>query len=158
MIRKIKSYVIRIAHPLRKFYWRVAKPEGRGVKVMAFDKAEQLLLVRHSYGRSDLWMLPGGAIDKGEEAATAAKRELKEETALDAIALTFFAHYHNEWEGKRDHVTLFTCEVLGAAVIDQQEIIEARFFALSQLPDTLSAATHRRVEDWKSGRAQSDRW
>lgn len=158
MIRKIRSYAIRIAYPLRKLYWRLAKPEGHGVKVMAFNKAGQLLLVRHSYGRSDLWMLPGGAIDKGEEAIDAAIRELKEETALDARDLTFFAHYHNEWEGKRDHVTLFTCEVLGAPVIDQEEIIEARFFALNRLPDTLSPATHRRVEDWKSGRAQSNRW
>lgn len=148
MMRKLRSWAIRIGHPLRKLYWRIAKPEGHGVKVMAFDEEGRLLLVRHSYGRSDLWMLPGGAIDKGEEADAAAIRELKEETALDADGLTLFAHYLNNLEGKRDHVTLFTCTVKGAHRIDEQEIIEARFFALHALPDTISAATYRRVEEW----------
>ena len=158
MMRRLKSLAIRVGHPLRKLYWRIAKPEGHGVKIMAFDEGGRLLLVRHSYGRSDLWMLPGGAIDKGEEAADAAVRELKEETALDALNLRFFAHYHNALEGKRDHVALYSCQVTGSPRIDEQEIIEARFFALDALPDTISAATYRRVVDWQNGGAQSDRW
>lgn len=158
MIGKAKALAIRIGHPLRKIYWRIAKPEGFGVKVMAFDGDGRLLLVRHSYGRSDLWMLPGGAIDKGEEAEAAAARELKEETALDAINLTLFGQYLSNWEGKRDHVALFTCTIDGTLQIDKQEIVEARFFALDALPDSISAATYRRVEDWRQGRPQSDRW
>lgn len=158
MLSKAKKLAIRIAHPLRKIYWRIAKPEGFGVKVMAFDADGRLLLVRHSYGRSDLWMLPGGAIDKGEEAEAAAIRELKEETALDAINLTLFAHYLNNWEGKRDHVALFSCAVDGTLQIDKQEIIEARFFTLDTLPESISAATYRRVGDWRNGGAQSDHW
>lgn len=154
----IRRLALRIAHPVRRLYWRIAKPVRHGVKVMAFDEGGRLLLVRHAYGASDLWMLPGGAIDRGESHIAAAARELREETALVAKALTFFGDYVTLSEGKRDHVALFTARVSGEPVIDGKELVEARFFVLSDLPASTSPATQRRVADWQAGRPQSDQW
>lgn len=150
--------LLRIAHPLRRLYWRVAKPVRYGVKLMAFDETGRLLLVRHVYGASSLWMLPGGAIDRGETAGEAAVRELMEETALAAADLALFGDYVTEAEGKRDHVALFHCRAGGKMVIDRREIAEARFFALDTLPQTTSPATLRRIADWHAGRPASPRW
>ena len=53
--------------------------------VVLNEKAEILLLQRSSESKMfpGLWGLPGGHIDKGENAIEAAKRELKEETGLE---------------------------------------------------------------------------
>ncbi len=53
-----------------------------GVCVLAFDENENVLLVRqyrYALGR-EMLELPAGKIDKGEDPAEAAKRELQEET------------------------------------------------------------------------------
>ena len=154
----LRGRIIRLIHPVRLLYWRIAKPERYGVKVMAFDEAGRVLLVRHSYGRSDLWMLPGGGINRNEDDASAAARELKEETALEAQDLKLFGRYLSELEAKRDHVALFTCRVKGELVIDGKEIAEAQFFTLDALPETISTATNARIMDWKSGRKRSTKW
>ena len=154
----MRAQALRIAHQLRRLYWRIAKPVRYGVKVMAFNHAGQLLLVRHVYGSAHLWMLPGGAIDRGEAAEHAAARELMEETALDAKALRLFGHYTTVAEGKRDHIALFACTVEGAPRIDQRELAEARFFALDALPADTSPATRRRVADWQAGQPAGSAW
>lgn len=154
----LRATIIRLIHPVRLLYWRIAKPDRYGVKMMAFDEAGRVLLVRHSYGRSDLWMLPGGGINRNEDDASAAVRELKEETALEAQNLRLFGRYLSELEGKRDHVALFSCMVAGEPIIDEKEITEAQFFALDALPETISAATYARMLDWKGGQQRSTKW
>ncbi len=53
-----------------------------GVRVIISDEQDRLLLVcQHHEGR-DIWMLPGGAIEEGENAMEAARREVLEETGL----------------------------------------------------------------------------
>jgi ADP-ribose pyrophosphatase YjhB (NUDIX family) len=55
-----------------------------GVRVVVLDEEGRLLLVRQRHEGRDLWLLPGGGIDEGENAAEAAVRELFEETGLQA--------------------------------------------------------------------------
>ena len=51
-------------------------------------KNKKILLVKRAKNPGKgLWGLPGGFIEKGESPETAAKRELKEETALDGYAV-----------------------------------------------------------------------
>ncbi len=72
--------LIDLAYRLRRRAMALVGWRTRGVKVMAFDASGRVLLVRHRYGRSDLWMLPGGGIARGEAPIAAALRELMEET------------------------------------------------------------------------------
>ncbi len=154
----VRAFVYRYGFPLIRIYWRLTGAKRYGVKVMAFNDAGALLLVRHAYGNSAAWMLPGGAIDRGETAEQAAPRELMEETALVAQQLTLFGHYFTQAEGKQDNVALFTARVEGAPQIDAKELVEARYFPLDALPPETSPATRRRIADWQAGRPGTDRW
>jgi 8-oxo-dGTP pyrophosphatase MutT (NUDIX family) len=52
------------------------------VRVILFDEAGRVLLVRQRHGERDIWMPPGGGIEEGENAPEAAAREVLEETGL----------------------------------------------------------------------------
>ena len=53
-----------------------------GVRVIVKDEKGRVLLVCQRHEGRDIWMLPGGAIEEGENAVEAAKREVLEETGL----------------------------------------------------------------------------
>ena len=57
-----------------------------GVRVAVPDREGRVLLVRQWHDGRDIWMLPGGMIEAGEDAEQAAVREVQEETGL-AITL-----------------------------------------------------------------------
>src|SRR5262245_15745992 len=76
------------------------------VRLMAFDAAGPVFLVRHSYLPG--LHLPGGAVDPGETCLQAAEREAAEEggLALD-VPPELFQIYMNPSGGRHDHVVLF---------------------------------------------------
>lgn len=58
-------------------------------RILLIDQAGRLLLFRYRHGDGPLagmsyWATPGGALDEGETYAEAARRELREETGIDA--------------------------------------------------------------------------
>ena len=53
------------------------------VSVIIVNDKEEILLVQHQKSGRYYWVLPGGRIEYGEDFATCAVRELKEETNLD---------------------------------------------------------------------------
>ncbi|MBI3591035.1 MAG: NUDIX hydrolase [Candidatus Melainabacteria bacterium] len=60
----------------------VQRPNFR-VSVIIVNDREEILLVQHRKVNRYYWVLPGGRIEYGEDFATCAVRELKEETNLD---------------------------------------------------------------------------
>lgn len=62
---------------------RVARPAAR---ILLVDREGRALLFRFEPGddRAPFWCTPGGALDPGERYAAAARRELFEETGIDA--------------------------------------------------------------------------
>lgn len=53
-----------------------------GVRVILIDEEERILMVCHNHDGKDIWMVPGGGIEVGENSIEAAKREMLEETGL----------------------------------------------------------------------------
>jgi nudix-type nucleoside diphosphatase (YffH/AdpP family) len=128
---------------------RVREPSGVTVRrdvvrhpgsvvVMAVDETDErwrVLLIRqfrYAAGR-ELWELPAGRIDEGEEALSAARRELLEETGITAKrwkkAISFFSS-----PGFLDEtMELFLARGLkqGEAQPEEDEVIRARFFPIS---------------------------
>lgn len=154
MLRLLMPFASR----LRRLVLRLAGRDTHGVKLLVTDRAGRILLVRHSYGRSDLHMLPGGGVGRGEAAEAAARRELREETGCGARDLTLIARFESRDEGRRDVVDLFHALTEDVPVADGRELIEAAFFAPDALPATLSAATRRRIDEWQGRRARTTDW
>ena len=148
----------RLAHGVRRRVFRLLNRHTRGAKVIAVNAAGEVLLVRNSYGRRHLWVLPGGAIGRGEEPAAAAARELREETGLTAGALLPLGTFETTEEGWRDTVHVFTTTCSGAPHGDGGEIAALGFFAPDALPANASDATQRRIAEWRGERGVTGVW
>ncbi|MEH3103371.1 MAG: NUDIX domain-containing protein [Sphingomonas phyllosphaerae] len=147
-----------LAYWLRRRAMALVGWRTHGVKLLVFDRAGRVLLVRHRYGRSDLHMLPGGGIARREPPAVAAARELREETGCIAQELALFARYESRTEGRRDTVHLFVASSDDTPVVDGRELAEAGFHPLDALPATLSPATQRRIDEWRGHRVRGNDW
>ena len=114
------------AYRLMKAYWGIRHPTTHGALVMLWNQGE-VLLVRNSYVR--YYSAPGGYVHRGETGQAAALRELKEEVGLTASEgqLTLVVDETHEWEGKSDHVQIFSLDLptRPGIVVDHREIIEA---------------------------------
>jgi ADP-ribose pyrophosphatase YjhB (NUDIX family) len=151
-------FVMQILYRVRKIVFRTFKVRTRGAKVMVFNPADDLLLIRNSYGPTHLWVLPGGGIGQRETPEAAGAREVKEEVGLAVTHLSRVSEHFNGAEGKRDTITLFTARADGTPRIDNLEVEEARFFALGALPENVSKATLRRIAEYRGERTRDGHW
>ena len=143
------------AYRVQKHLWRMFRPRTRGVKVMLFNADGEILLIRNSYGASNLFLLPGGGVRPWERPLDAARREVREELGCSVEALVPLSMHSTSAEGKRDTVHLFEARIAGSLQADGVEVREARFFALDALPEAVSPATARRLAE-RSGQLEPD--
>ena len=149
---------IQLLWQLKRTFLRVTGWRTRGVKVMLLNPAGELLLIRNTYGRSHLHVLPGGGIHRGETPEAAAAREVREEVAVACERLTLRSVHRNHAEGKRDTIYFFTGFTTGTPRPNSFEIEEAGFWPLDALPDTVSAATLRRVAEYRGEQPVAVDW
>ena len=153
-MKPLLDLLYRLQHRL----WRVFRPHTRGVKVMLFNDAGEIMLIRNSYGRSDLFVLPGGGVHPFEAPAAAAAREVKEELNCAVAELAPVSTHVSAAEGKSDTVHLFRARAAGPPRADGVEVAEARFFPLDGLPPTISPATARRIAEHRGTSPVSATW
>jgi ADP-ribose pyrophosphatase YjhB (NUDIX family) len=85
-----------------------------GVRVIIADGQGRILLVRQGHEGRDIWMAPGGAIERGESSQDAAVREVMEETGLVIRVRRLLWHVEeiSEKRGQR-FVNFFLAEIAG---------------------------------------------
>ena len=129
-----------------------------GVRAACFDSNGRIFLVRHSYVPG--WHMPGGGVERGQSAEEALRRELQEEGNLELDgAPELLAVYFNTRTSKRDHVIFYRCRVhQEKPKLPDREIVETGFFELSKLPDGVTAATLRRLDELQSNRKPDSLW
>lgn len=139
------------AYPLARLWWRVAAPVRIGVRAIVLDAQGRVLLVRHAYG-SEGWGFPGGAPGRLEKLEDTAQREVWEETGVRCQVERLLGIYDSFVEGKSDHVALFVCRTVEAAIARpvSAEIVAAGFFALDALPNGTSSGTRRRLAEMQA--------
>ena len=140
-------------------YWRFARGLTLGVRGMVFDRAGQVLLVRHSYAAG--WHFPGGGVEPGETLLGALARELLEEGNVRLTGKPrLHGIFYNPGASQRDHVAIFVVREFAwdGPPRPSAEIREARFFPLDQLPEDATAGTRRRLEEILRDAPKGERW
>jgi len=69
----VRRLAYRFAWVVLGTWWFVRRPHTHGVKLVIRD-GDEVLFVRHSYGRRREWELPGGGVKAREGAPAAARR------------------------------------------------------------------------------------
>ncbi len=120
----------KVAYRMMRVYWGVRKPTTHGALVTLWNQG-QVLLVQNSY--VPYRSLPGGYVARHETAVQAAIRELREEIGIEARPeqLDKVFDQVNEWEGKRDHVEIFTLALdrRPRISIDRREVVSADWYS-----------------------------
>jgi ADP-ribose pyrophosphatase YjhB (NUDIX family) len=122
---------------LRAMLWR--RSSG-GVKCV-LTHGEQVLLVRHTYGRREVWYLPGGGVHRGEPPLRAAAREMEEELGLHDLELRELATFETRLERIAVRLTCAHAELPDPALVsmDPVEIAQVGWFARAKLPTPIGS-------------------
>lgn len=124
-----------------------------GAASAVIDGHGRILLVRHTYGPRN-WELPGGLSVAGEDPASTARRELREETGLELglgeLVGLYFEPTHRL--GPFFHVT-FRLMPAGPVVAtpSSDEVDAADLFSPGVLPRPMSDFTALRIEHARQG-------
>ncbi|MEN9649493.1 MAG: hypothetical protein RL094_460 [Candidatus Parcubacteria bacterium] len=143
----LRAIIYKLGYPIAKSVWFFTRPTTQGVKCLIIKKGEpatsgsdQLLLIRHTYGKGT-WNLPGGGIKRDEDHVEAIKREVFEELGicLEDTKIRAVGSFFTTREFKKDTVFCFAAEVTNEYFkIDEHEIAEAKWFSLDTIPDHTS--------------------
>lgn len=114
-----------------------------GVRVILHNDEGKILLVRQHHEDKDIWMVPGGGIEEGENSQDAAIREVMEETGLVIHVERLLWHVEevSEKRGQR-FVNFFLGSIIGGHPElgsdpefseENQVLEELRFFSREEL-------------------------
>jgi ADP-ribose pyrophosphatase YjhB (NUDIX family) len=117
------------------------------------DGEDRVLLVQRAidpgYGR---WVFPGGYVDRGEPLEAAALREAREECGLD-VRLEGLVNLYS-YRGRTPIVIVYVASLVGGTVCLDDESLDARWFAPSEIPWDFLAfpSTRQALRDYLQGR------
>lgn len=107
------------------------------VDVVVFIPGQGVVLVKRKYPPLG-WALPGGFVDYGEKAETAAVREAKEETNLDVVLTGLLGVYSDPARDPRKHTlsVVYTAQAKDISQLNAgDDAAETAVFPLDGLPD-----------------------
>jgi len=131
-----------------RIYCFIFRPKTLGARVMLIQNG-QVLLIRQTYMPG--WFMPGGGVKRGETIDEAARREAREEVGAEMGELKLLGSYTHFGDQKSDHNVLFLCTDFTIGKKQDSEIAEARFFPLEALPNGLSKAHRKRLDEYRTG-------
>ncbi|MCP4358521.1 MAG: NUDIX hydrolase [Chloroflexi bacterium] len=145
-----KAKLARLMH-IRGFQWLMrlgvflTVPRYRvGVGVVLFDDRDRVLLLYHVFHPQMPWGVPGGWLNRREDPPAGALRELKEETGLTAVLEKAL---YVEYDPHPQHIgILYVGRVIPGHITLNNEILEARWFDLDNLPLLLAPGSRHAIE------------
>jgi 8-oxo-dGTP diphosphatase len=97
-----------------------------------------------------MWTMPGGKMDYGEKIVDAAKRELREETGVDAKSMKIVS-VGNEIRDNAHFVTIgFLCEKFEGEprTMEPEEIVEWKWFQIDDLPSPIFPPSQKLLQNY----------
>ncbi len=149
----LHRFALRLAHKVRRRWWRIRKPQLQGCRVLGIDAQGRVLLVRHSYGSAN-WMPPGGGMKPGEDPLVAAAREFREEIGIVLEAPHLVATTHDAFHGADNVSYVVAGRCSGAPAPDGREIVAAEFFTPGEWPSAMSDWLKKQMGEWLEAEKQ----
>ena len=113
----------------RSFY-----PNLSPAVMVLIQRDDEILLARSAYFKPGLYSAIAGFVDIGETAELAVHREVQEEVGIQISDLEYFGT--QSWPFPNSFMVAFKAQWLqGDIKIDQQEIEDARWFKIKNLPE-----------------------
>ncbi|KFK29047.1 hypothetical protein AALP_AA7G081700 [Arabis alpina] len=117
------------------------------VGAVVLNQNEEILVVQEKYGTlcgSDIWKIPTGIVDEGEDIFAAAIREVKEETGIDTefLEILAFCQTHESFFAKSD--LFFICLLRPTSFDIQKQDLEIEAAQWMRFEDSASQPiTHK---------------
>ena len=122
-----------LLNPIRNVYRFIFRPSLFGAKCL-IQCGEEFLIARLSYGQQ-VWVFPGGRMEKNETPEETMNREVMEEVGVEIKKSTYLGLYTSEKFFHKGGVHCFHSIVKDKSLdIDPQEIAEAKWVPLSGIP------------------------
>jgi ADP-ribose pyrophosphatase YjhB (NUDIX family) len=122
------------------------------VAVVAFvEQNQRVLLVRRAmHPERNLWALPGGFVDYGEDPREAAIREVREETNLDVrVTRLIGVNGGKRGSGSASIVIIYAAEVIGGTAEARDDADAFLWYAASDpLPEIAFESTRSLLDEW----------
>lgn len=119
------------------------------------DDGHVLLIKRKLPPRIGDWALPGGYLDWGENAETAAIREVREETGLEVKLVRLLCTMGLPSLLNPEQCVMkaiFVGEITGGDLRAGDDALDAKFFAWENLPENLATeSTREALQCWRAG-------
>jgi ADP-ribose pyrophosphatase YjhB (NUDIX family) len=145
----------RIGAWLLQRYWRMT----RGLRLRAegciIDAEQRVLLLQKTTGDASGWQLPGGLVEDGEAGEQALSRILRAQTGIVPQSPELFWIYANTGPAPGDHIALYAVRDWQETNAEPADLPNTRraFFRVTEMPDSVDAATLDRIIQILDGRA-----
>lgn len=122
--------------------------------ILILNKTGEILLVRY---QDNTWGVPGGLMELGESVEECAKREVEEEIGLKIKNLKLFGVFsgkelytklRNGHEYYNIIIGYFCTEFEGEIKPDGAEVLEAKFYNLTALPERIDPFIKSKVSEY----------
>lgn len=128
-----------------------------GVRGMVLNGEGQVLLIHHTYMSG--WYMPGGGVEAGESCELALERELLEEAGVIMTGRPTLLSVHQNLGFPGDHVLIYRVDSWDQGEPTQKgEIEQVGWFHPHDLPEGITPATRRRIEEALAGQESQLHW
>ncbi|CEK10182.1 NUDIX domain-containing protein [Legionella hackeliae] len=148
---------------MRHFLWKIQNKilamlpiKTLGARALVIQE-NKVLLIKHSYING--WYTVGGGVERGESPLQAVQRELFEEVGIRCLdEPRLFNVYYNGKEKRDDYIVFYLVENFAKEKVSSVEVLDEAWFDLDSLPQEVSPATKRRIEEYKAIRPVAEIW
>lgn len=153
----IKNFIYKFAIFFRRKLLTLLDASTVGVRAIVINDKNEILLVKHTYSKD--WYLPGGGVAKNETASAAIIRELFEETGVKVITPPKLLNiYFHQILGVNDYPILYLVNSFTQEKVSSPEIATISWFKLDKLPDDISPATQKRLNEYFLNEPITELW